>query len=378
MSTIPDDILTKARKALDKAKVELMSSPNSAFISTVCFSMKCLWKAEIPTAMTNGRAIWFNPYSYLALTPGQQLSRLLHETWHPALLHLDRVGNRNPRIWNMACDYFINLMLTDAGYEKIETWLWEPDYRGMSADEIYKLLVDNQPPGGFPEFDDEDLEPPKDEPERIDLQCHMDQVLIRAVMHSKMAGDAPGTVPGMVQTYLDKLMNPILPWYRILLKHMHGLNKNDYSWKKPNRRYFPEHHLPSLYSESLDEIAAFVDISGSVSDADFTQTVSEVHSVIRQFRPRLLHFGQFDTEIKSMRKIKTVKELINTEFHGRGGTLIRPVIEWIAQNKPKLTLIFSDGGFRHYPEDPGTPVIWLVHNNPDWTAPYGKVIHYSM
>lgn len=374
---IPDEILTKAKKALDKAKIELMSSPNSAFISTVCFSMKCLWKDDIPTAATDGRAIWFNPYAYLKLTPGQQLSRLLHETWHPALLHLDRLGNRDHHRWNAACDYFINLMLTDAGYEKIDTWLHDEQYRGMSADEIYKALEDQEPEGGWPESED-DLREPQNEPDRVDLKAHMDQVLIRAVMHSQMVGDAPGTVPGLVQTYLDKLMNPILPWYRILLKHMHGLNKNDYSWKKPNRRFFPEHHLPSLYSESLDEIAAFVDISGSVSDQDFAQTVSEVHAVIRQFRPRLLHFGQFDTEIKSVHKIKTVKELINTEFHGRGGTIIRPVIEWVAKNKPKLTLIFTDGGFRHYPEDPGTPVIWLIHNNPNWTAPFGKVLHYSM
>lgn len=375
-NTIPDDILAKARKALDKAKIELMSSPNSAFISTVCFSMKCLWKDDIPTATTDGRAIWFNPYAYLKLTPGQQLSRLLHETWHPALLHLDRLGSRDHGRWNAACDYFINLMLTDAGYEKIETWLHDEQYRGLSADEIYKLLPE-APPGGWPESED-DLREPKDEPERQDLQVHLDQVLIRAVMHSKMAGDAPGSVPGLVQTYLDKLMNPILPWYRILLKHMHGLNKADYSWRKPNRRFFPEHHLPSLYSESLDEIAAFVDISGSVSDQDFAQTVSEVHAVLRQFRPRLLHFGQFDTEIKSVRKIKTVKSLMETEFTGRGGTIIRPVIEWITENKPKLTLIFTDGGFRHYEVDPGTPVIWLIHNNPNWNAPFGKTIHYTM
>lgn len=371
---IPEDILKQANRALDKAKIELMSSPNSAFISTVCFSMRCLWRDDLPTAATNGRAIWFNPYAYLALSPGKQLSRLLHETWHPALLHLDRVGNRNPSKWNAACDYFINLMLTDAGYEKIDTWLWDPQYRGMSADEIYKALPEDEevPP------DEADMEPPKDEPDRIDLQIHMDQVLIRAVMHSKMAGDKPGSIPGEVETYLDKLMNPILPWNRILLKHMHALNKSGYTWKKPNRRFFPDHHLPSLRGSALDEIASFVDISGSVSDQDFCQTVSEVHQVIKGFRPKLMHFGQFDTAIKSVRKIKTVKALMETQFTGRGGTLIRPVIDWIAENKPKLTLIFTDGGFREYDVDPGVPVIWLIHNNPNWTAPFGKVIHYEM
>lgn len=369
-------VLDQAKKALDKAKIELMSTANMVFISTVCFSMRCHWSESLPTASTDGRNIWFNPVAYLKLTPGQQLSRLLHETWHPALLHLDRVGDRDKRKWNKACDYFINLMLTDAGFEKIETWLWDPQYRGMSADEIYKLLPDPLPSEEPPEW--EDMQPPKDEPERQDLQAHLDQVLIRASVRSRMENDAAGSIPGEVQLYLDQLLNPILPWYRILRKYMNALCHSDYSMRKPNRRYFPEHYLPSLIGEGLTEIAAFVDISGSVSDEDFKQTVTEVHAVLKQFRPRYIDFGQFDTEIKSITRIKNVKALMATEFTGRGGTIIHPVIAWIKEHKPKLTLIFSDGGFYKSSDDPGVPVIWLIHNNPTWTAPYGKVIHYTM
>lgn len=369
-------ILDQAKKALDKAKIELMSSPNSVFISTVCFSMKCLWTETLPTAATDGRAIWFNPVAYLKLTPGQQLSRLLHETWHPALLHLDRCGDKPLRKWNMACDYYINLMLTDAGYEKIDTWLWDEQYRGLSADQIYKLLPDP------PECDDDpndDLKPPKDEPERQDLQAHMDQILIRASVQSRMAGDVPGTIPGDIELYLDQLLNPILPWYRILRKYMTSMCNHDYSMKKPNRRHFPDFHLPSMLSEGLTEIATWVDISGSVSDQDFKQTVTEVHSVLRQFAPKWIDFGQFDTQIQSIKRIKNVRALMETEFHGRGGTNIFPVIAWVKENKPKLTLIFTDGGFYQSGlEDPGYPVIWLIHNNPTWTAPFGRVIHYHM
>ena len=373
-NSIPEDVLTKAQKALDKAKIELMSSPNMGFISTVCFSMRCLWTMDLPTAATNGRSIWLNPVTYLALTERQRVSRLLHETWHVALMHLDRQSTRDQHKWNVACDYYINLMLTDAGYERIPTWLWDVQYRDMSSEQIYAALP---PDIELPETE-RDLEEPADDSEAKALQAHLDQVLIRAAIVSASCNDRPGTVPGAVQTYLDKLLNPVLPWNRILLKHMHGLSKTNYSWQRPNRRFFPDHHLPSLYGESLDEIAAFVDISGSVSDQDFKQTVSEVHAILRQFRPRLIHFGQFDTCIQSMTPIKTVKALMETEFTGRGGTLIGPVIDWVAEHKPKLTLIFSDGGFRHSRKDPGTPVVWLIHNNPNFTAPFGKVVHYDM
>ncbi|MBT7452187.1 MAG: hypothetical protein HN793_15220, partial [Rhodospirillaceae bacterium] len=64
------------------------------------------------------------------------------------------------------------------------------------------------------------------------------------------------------------------------------------------------------------------------------------------------------------------------DFHGRGGTNITEVLEWIIENKPVVSVIFTDGGFR-WPEHlkPTSPIIWLIHDNPTWTAPVGKVIY---
>lgn len=373
MAVTPPTLIA-AKKALDKAKIKLMTTPDSAFVSTLCFSLKHAWDETIPTAATDGRTIWFNPEAYLKLTPGQQLSRLLHETWHPALGHLGRLGSRNQGRWNAACDYFINLMLIDAGFERIPTWLVDEKYRGMSADQIYDLLPEDEQ--GDP--DENDLRPPLTEPEEAALKAEIEDLVVRAAVQSRMQGDKPGTIPGSIQIFLDKLLNPKLPWQSILRKFMNNMNKVDYSWRRPNRRYFPDHHLPSLYSEALVDIAVAVDTSGSVSDEEFHRFVSEVGSIFKSHKPKKITLIQFDTSLKAINEVHSLDELKALKFTGRGGTIIKPVIDWVHENKPQLMMIFSDGGFHHYNQPVKSPLLWMIHDNPKFTAPYGKVIHYEV
>ena len=62
-------------------------------------------------------------------------------------------------------------------------------------------------------------------------------------------------------------------------------------------------------------------------------------------------------------------------FHGRGGTKIDPVMEWAKENKPDWLIVFTDGCFSAPTINPKVPVIWNIHGNKGWTAPFGKVIH---
>jgi predicted metal-dependent peptidase len=122
-----------------------------------------------------------------------------------------------------------------------------------------------------------------------------------------------------------------------------------------------------------------MDLSGSVSDAEILRAVSEISPILQNMKPSKLHLVQFDTAIKQVDVLKTPRELSKIKLHGRGGTLISPVIDWATQNKPAVILIFTDGQFNFYDSTPpACPVVWLIHGNPNWTAPYGKVIHYDI
>ena len=359
-------------EALSKAKIQLMTKPDSVFFVTLCFSLKHEFTNEVPTAATDGKRIMFNPDFFMALSSEERVFLLLHETLHCAYLHIVRLMERDHRKWNIAADHVINLQLIERGYKMPEGGLADPQYKGFFTEEVYKMLPDN-PKAPC----DMDLMP-SDEGTAADITTEIQDVLVRASMASKMSEDKPGTIPGEIEIFLDRLLNPKLPWNRILQKYFQSFNKNDYSFRKPNRRHFPKHYLPSLYSNSLVNVTIAVDTSGSVSDADFLRFISETNGILRMMKPERITLIQFDTELKSIDHLKSVTDLMQVSFSGRGGTHIQPVIEWANENKPQVLLVFTDGEFRWPSLETKVPTIWLIHNNKTFTAPYGRVIHYEI
>lgn len=364
--------LEAAKKALDKAKLALMSTPDTVFFITLCFSLKHKWDETIPTACTNGTEVRYNPGFFLGLKPEERVFLILHETLHVAYLHMLRLAARNAKKWNIAADFVINLQLVERGFKMPKGGLLDYQYAGMSTEQVYDKLPDRDLPEDF----DIDLE--EYSAEASELEEQVKDILVRAAIQSKQAGDAIGTIPGELELYINNLLNPKLPWNRILQKYLSSLNKSDYTFRKPNRRFFPKHHLPSLFNEKLMDLEVAVDISGSVSDYEFKTFVSEVASIFKMMKPDRITLVQFDTEIHSVNKLKSLNELLQVQFKGRGGTDIRPIIERANALKPKLLLVFSDGGFRFFDETTSVNTLWLIHNHPDFKAPFGKVIHYAI
>jgi predicted metal-dependent peptidase len=375
--------ITQATKALDKAKLSLLLTPDSTFFATLAFSLEHQFDDSIQTACCNGKKIRYNPEFFMGLSPEERLFVLLHEVLHAAYLHGLRfsVLPQGQRMkWNMAADHVINLQLQERGFKMPDWVLKDPQYSGMSTEEVYKLIPDdpNQ------QMKMADLEMPPGEDPGSDsgsgkaLQEEMKEILVRAALQSKMAGDKPGTIPGEIEIFLENLLNPKLPWHQILRKYMQAKAKTNYSWVRPNRRFFPKHHLPSIYGDALSNITIAVDASGSVTDADFLQFVSETHFIVKTLAPEKITFIQFDTRIISVDEVKSVKELANIDFKGRGGTCVNPVLEWANENKPQLLLVFTDGEFNKPKVSTKVDTVWVIHNNKGFKTPFGKTIHYEI
>ena len=369
MSAIADHHL-----ALSKAKINLMSRLDSAFFTSICFSLKHYWDDKVPTACTDGVSIWFNIKFFMKLTVEEQVFLLLHETLHAAYMHMARLMGRDPQIWNYAADYVINLQLVDRGFKMPACGLLDRRFAGMSVDQVYKILVQENP-----KIDPKlmDLKP-GDKKSDDQLSQDMQDILVRAAVQSAMFGDKPGTIPGDIQIFLNGLLKPKLPWNRLLQKYLTQFDKNDYSFRKPNRRFFPQHYLPSLQGEKLMNLAIGVDISGSVSNSDFHRFVSEIASIFRMMKPEKITLIQFDTKITSIEEVKSLGELMKVKFSGRGGTAIAPLMNWANTNKPQLLMIFTDGQFRFGDAATTITTFWLIHNNSLFAAPFGQVIHYKM
>ena len=363
----------EAEKALSKAKVHLMSHPNSTFFSVVCLSLRHLWNNKLPTAATNGRDIMYNVEFFMKLTPAERVGVILHETLHVVFHHMLRLGDRKPGKWNRAADYAINLIIDKAGFELPDGCLLDTKYDGMSAEAIYDLLDDD------PNDDDPDDLVYTDAGVDPTLQGQIDDILVQAAQQSQMAGDKPGSIPGDLERYIKELTNPQVPWNRIMSSFFSKLAKVDYSFKKPNRRFMSQRVImPALSGEKLCTGAVAVDVSGSVSEDQFKHFISETASIIRNQQPDSIHFMQFDTNIKTNDEVKTLADLKKVDFKGWGGTDVTPVIQWAKDNKPSWIIIFTDGEFDLPDFKPNCPVIWVIHSTRHkFQCSYGKIIEYT-
>ncbi len=68
---------------------------------------------------------------------------IAHELLHVGLRHQARRLGRDPYLWNVACDYVVNGWLVEMGVGELPKFgvLYDPDLKGMSAEQIYDLIV---------------------------------------------------------------------------------------------------------------------------------------------------------------------------------------------------------------------------------------------
>ena len=376
---------TPEDKALERAKIELMMDPNNIFWVSILLSMRSVWRDDISTAGVDGRHLFINPKFFLSLNEKERVGVLMHEVSHIARNHITRRNDRNHRLFNEAGDYLINAQLISQGYSLPDGCLHNPDYTDtdFNTETLYKVLEaeqqndPNKIPGNYTL--NGDIQFPADPATNSQIEQEIGDIILRATTQAKNSSKGMGSVPGEALVALDKIINPKLPWNVILQNFMTKFAKHDYSWTKPNRRYMPNFYLPSMYSEGICNLAIAVDSSGSVSDEEFGYFIGEIAMVRERLKPELISLVDFDTSIKKVQKITEGTDIFkDLKFHGRGGTNIFPVLDWAKENQPEVLIVFSDGEFSlpKLEHDPGCPVVWMIHEDPDFQVPFGEVIHY--
>jgi predicted metal-dependent peptidase len=105
--------------------------------------MKAANKEWCPTVATDARAFYYNTEYIEELTLDQTQFMLAHEALHCALCHFARRGHRIKHRWDLACDFAINPLLIEEGLKPPPDALWMDEYKGMTAEEIYPLIEDD-------------------------------------------------------------------------------------------------------------------------------------------------------------------------------------------------------------------------------------------
>ena len=94
------------------------------------------------TLCTDGDTLWYNAEYVKTLTKKERIFVMAHEVMHIISLHHTRMRpGMDARLWNIAADYVINLILAEVqGLSLPEDILYDKSYEGMSTEKIYAKL----------------------------------------------------------------------------------------------------------------------------------------------------------------------------------------------------------------------------------------------
>ena len=386
------------------------------------------------TTGTDARKFYYNPDYIAELRPDELQFVMAHEALHCALGHFARRQHRVKHRWDLACDYAINPILMEEGLKPPPSVMVMREFKGMTAEEIYPCIDDNdlsetmdqhlydkednpkeggkdqesnplhqqnanpsdgegessersdpQPqsantsPSTKPEFDSEAQggtppPPPLTQSEAEDLAVQWQQRAAGAAQQAEQAGKLSGVMKRLVQD----LLRPRLSWRSALAHYLTGLARDDYSYTRPSTRRGNPAIFPSLKSQQLHAVVA-LDVSGSVSDKELHEYLSEINAIKGQIRAEITLIACDSDLIQGFPQTFQPWEEITlpTTLQGGGTTDFRPVFDWINQQDriPDVLIYFTDAQGIFPNAAPNYSVLWLVKGRAD--VPWGNRVGWS-
>jgi predicted metal-dependent peptidase len=358
------------------------------FFATILYSTPSHADKTIPTACTDMKSIRYNPDFLDSLDMDTIMFVWAHEVLHIAFKHGLRMAGRNPMLWNIACDYAINLMLKENGFKLWQDsngkllCLYDEKYKGMSAEQIYdslqKEMEQNRKKGRGPSSPDQlpkdgmhgDVQEPgggnMDADTRAQIERSIEQRVAQAAQMSRMAGKLAGNLARMV----DEILNPKVPWQEVLREYVCRVVHHDESWSRRNRR-FQNVYLPARWSEKLGTVGLIGDTSGSIGNDELKAYTSEASYIFDNMQPERTVLLWADTRTAGIQTFEQGDAFV-PEPKGGGGTDMRVPLVDMLQHQPDVCILFTDG-FTPWPDvEPEYPLI--VCCTTDAPVPVGHVI----
>lgn len=394
----PADAGSAAAK-LASARTRLMLE--RPFIGALVLHLPLVPSPRVRSMATDARAVHYNPGYVGALSFAETQFLLAHEALHCALLHFARRGHRVRDRWDRACDYAVNQLLADDGLRPPDEALWNPAYRGMSAEAIYPLLTDEGRPtldehwfgGGDAAARTVGVSPPAAGEPLADaafMAAHRDgfeELAARAptaaaadlaeAWQERLAAAAveayeSGRLGASWRSVLGDIAEPRLAWQALLERFVRAVARDDYSFARPARRE-GDAILPGPSSAEIELVLA-LDTSGSIRLEDFRRFVEEIDALKGQVRARvtLLACDMRIAPGAPWRYEPWERIVLPDGLAGGGGTRFTPVFEWIEANgaRPDALVYFTDALGEFPALEPPYPVLWLVQGNAG--VPFGE------
>jgi predicted metal-dependent peptidase len=167
-------------------------------------------------------------------------------------------------------------------------------------------------------------------------------------------------MPKFLSELVRGMEMPNIDWRDAIRDRIQGYDISDYTWIKRHKNSRATGvYLPDNLKESIS-CRVYFDTSGSVSNKELNQYLSEVKDIFKQFRNAYVELITFDTEINN--KIILEEDVTEIDCKGRGGTDFQAVFKDEDIENNDLVVIFSDGECS-YPDNRDNyqgEVIWAI------------------
>jgi predicted metal-dependent peptidase len=346
---------------------------------------------------------------------------LSHEISHFIFEHASRLEDRDPYLFNVACDFAINLLLhyqfeSNSDYF-IEGGCLDEKYKDMTAEAIYEIIKqddkfkkdpiyvdiffdDGEGEGGSGDGEDDEKDgkdgkgkggtitirdrrvplPSTEGKSKEQVESDIKDHIMRAFTEAYAVAKSQGKLPTDFERAIARILKPKVDWLRALRNKLRygvsRMEKRDITWNIPNKRFLGKDFiLPSNIGPESPKVAYAVDTSGSMSQRDLEQAMSELEDIRKRFNAKV-YVLDCDADVHGSGWITPQQPL--PVLNGGGGTDFRPVFEHLAKEriKPDYCVFFTDGYGEFGNSSPPYPVLWVMTS--DVKPPFGETIQVNV
>lgn len=370
-----EEVRGKMREELDRIiSVLLVRYP---FFGLLLKNAKIYVSEKVPYSFNVDERGWiYIKYSeYEKMKIKEKAFALMHEALHSALMQPARGKNKAHVLWNIICDAVVNEMLRKSGIsftdddisfqhlrglfgelpENVETW---------SDEEIYLWVLRR---GGRGESGVEELEKKTEEMKRDfiqgkpedaeeiqegaefqksedieDIKKGWKNAIIDAYVTTKMAGK----IPAGLEIVLNGLLKPKQDLRTKIRNYIRfTLFRYGTDWRRPSRKH--KDLLGFKEWKRIPKIWVLIDTSGSMGKRELELALGVVVQFAEMTEVTVIpwdadHYGEM--------KVKRVGDVLSkVKLRGGGGTVIRPVLEYVNQKiRNDVVVVITDGHIYDY------------------------------
>lgn len=417
-------------------KIMLMVKNIRPFYCAVFQVMEKVETPDIPTAAVNIDSFLYNKDFVESITMPELLFVVLHEIAHVALMHVARCETRDPTIWNLACDLYVNALLAeefrlypngvttiDNGYQiqMLENIVFSPaiDVDKEAAETIYEELEKQTNKNGYNGGNDGEsftfrvsrdkgdysfkvtkgsagdlVDSSSTASDQLQKDAIARKIVTDAVTREEMmngeSSDSYGRGSANLLRKAKEMLKSRIDWKRLLKKYLVEKTSKESSFLRPDKRMsYMQAIYPgqaSISEKELDGVKVCIDTSGSISDTDLKYFFGQVYDITKNFKLKA-ELVYWDDTVQSTCDFEGYEEFSRQNCMGYGGTNPVCIFDYFeskkCKQKPIVTLVFTDGFFNVSDLDNEKlkkkykHTIWVMtrEHNKGFDPPFGRVAY---